>query len=122
MSKNDKLVKVAILHMYAGEAHQGVSCIRQILTEGGWQNGWNVKVDEFEVRVAHQVADTSYDVYVSSGGPGSPLESEGSEWEKVYFNWLQSIENWNNSSENYPKKYVLFICHSYQLACRHYNI
>jgi GMP synthase-like glutamine amidotransferase len=115
-------VKVAILDMYAGEANQGMRCIRQILNEWGSKNGWNVKVDEFEVRLAYQVPDTSYDVYISSGGPGSPLESEGNQWEKVYFDWLQSIENWNNSSENYPKKYVLFICHSYQLACRHYNI
>lgn len=122
MSKTDKIVKVAILDLYAGEANQGMRCIRQILNEWGVKNGWQVKMDEFEVRLAHKVPDTSYDVYISSGGPGSPLESEGSEWEKLYFDWLRSIETWNNSSENYPKKYVLFICHSYQLACRHYNI
>jgi len=122
MSKNEKLVRIAILDMYAGEANQGMRCIRQILNEWGTKNGWQVKVDEFEVRLSKQVPDTSYDVYISSGGPGSPLESEGSEWEKVYFDWLHSIENWNNSSEHYPKKYILFICHSYQLACRHYNI
>jgi len=122
MSKNEKLVRIAILDMYAGEANQGMRCIRQILNEWGTKNGWQVKVDEFEVRLSKQVPDTSYDVYISSGGPGSPLESEGSDWEKVYFDWLHSIENWNNSSEHYPKKYILFICHSYQLACRHYNI
>jgi len=122
MSKNEKLVRIAILDMYAGEANQGMRCIRQILNEWGTKNGWQVKVDEFEVRLSKQVPDTSYDVYISSGGPGSPLESEGSEWEKVYFDWLHTIENWNNSSEHYPKKYILFICHSYQLACRHYNI
>ncbi len=122
MSKKDKLVRVAILDMYAGEANQGMRCIRQILNEWAGKYGYKVKVDEFEVRLSNNVPDTSYDIYISSGGPGSPLESEGSEWEKVYFNWLQSIENWNNSSDNYPKKYVLFICHSYQLACRHYNI
>jgi homoserine O-succinyltransferase/O-acetyltransferase len=122
MSKKDKMVRVAILDMYAGEANQGMRCIRQILNEWGNNHGHKVKVDEFEVRLSHNVPDTSYDVYISSGGPGSPLESEGSEWEKVYFDWLQSIENWNSSSDNYPKKYVLFICHSYQLACRHYNI
>jgi len=100
------------------------------------------------VRLEHQVPDLSYDIYISSGGPGSPLESEHSEWEKKYFHWLQEIEQYNNSlaapghdsitapSHNsfatsghdslsapghFPKQ-VLFICHSFQLICRHYAI
>jgi hypothetical protein len=30
----------------------------------------------------------SYDVFISSGGPGSPLESRYSDWEKKNFAWL----------------------------------
>lgn len=122
MEMSKKIVKVAILDLYAGEANQGMRCIRQILNDWSKAHQYTLKVDEFEVRLSLSIPDTSYDIYISSGGPGSPLESEGSEWEKLYFNWLQQIENWNNSSEQYPKKHVFFICHSYQLACRHYNI
>ena len=50
------------------------------------------------------------------------MESEGSEWEHVYFNWLKGIEQWNNDPANHVKKYVFFICHSFQLVCRHYKI
>lgn len=122
MNTNDKQVRIAILDLYEGQANQGMRCIRQILSDWGKQNGYRLQADEFEVRLSHKVPDTSYDIYISSGGPGSPLESEGSEWEKVYFNWLRQVEEWNNGSDNFPKKHVLFICHSYQLACRHYNI
>lgn len=122
MNTNEKQVRIAILDLYAGEANQGMRCIRQIIADWSRQHGYNVKVDEFEVRLSLNVPDTSYDVYISSGGPGSPLESEGSEWENTYFGWLQRIEDWNSSSENFPKKHVFFICHSYQLACRYYNI
>lgn len=115
-------MRIAILDLYAGEANQGMRCIRQIIGDWSKQHGYKVTVDEFEVRLSLSVPDTSYDVYISSGGPGSPLESEGSDWENAYFGWLEQIENWNKGSENYPKKHVFFICHSYQLACRHYNI
>jgi homoserine O-succinyltransferase/O-acetyltransferase len=122
MSMNEKQVRIAILDLYAGEANQGMRCVRQIISDWGRTNGYKLTVDEFEVRLSLSVPDTSYDIYISSGGPGSPLESEGTEWEKVYFNWLQQVEDWNNHSEAFPKKHVFFICHSYQLACRHYNI
>jgi homoserine O-succinyltransferase/O-acetyltransferase len=122
MSMNEKQVRIAILDLYAGEANQGMRCLRQIINDWGKTNGYDLTVDEFEVRLSLSVPDTSYDIYISSGGPGSPLESEGSEWEKVYFGWLQQVEEWNNSSEGFPKKHVFFICHSYQLACRHYTI
>jgi len=69
-----------------------------------------------------QVPDLSYDIYISSGGPGSPLESEGSEWETAYFEWLTSVEKFNEEKNELPKKHVFFICHSFQLACRHYKI
>ena len=122
MNMSEKHVRIAILDLYAGEANQGMRCIRQIIGDWSKQHGYKVTVDEFEVRLSLSVPDTSYDVYISSGGPGSPLESEGSDWENAYFGWLEQIENWNKGSENYPKKHVFFICHSYQLACRHYNI
>jgi GMP synthase-like glutamine amidotransferase len=50
------------------------------------------------------------------------LESEGSEWEKHYFDWLHKIEQWNGDPAKTDKKHVFFICHSFQLACRHYKV
>jgi homoserine O-succinyltransferase/O-acetyltransferase len=68
------------------------------------------------------VPDMSYDIYLSSGGPGSPTESEGLEWDNLYFEWLQKMEDFNNNPTNVQKKYIFFICHSFQLACRHFKI
>ncbi|ULQ57056.1 GMP synthase [Flavihumibacter rivuli] len=115
-------IRVAILDLYEGVENQGMRCIREILNQYAEANHIDLEWDEFEVRLSHQVPDLSYQLYISSGGPGSPLDSEGSEWEKVYFNWLQSVEDWNNSPANTEKKFVFFICHSYQLACRHYKV
>lgn len=115
-------VKVAILDLYDGVANQGMRCIREILNQYGDVNNLDLTLDEFNVRQRNSVPDLSYDMYISSGGPGSPLDSEGSEWETAYFAWLRQVEWWNNNHLNRQKKHVFFICHSFQLACRHYQI
>jgi GMP synthase-like glutamine amidotransferase len=117
-----KAVRVAILDMNDGMLNQGMRCIREILNQFGDANNLDLEWDEFDVRAQKQVPDLNYDIYISSGGPGSPLESEGSEWEKVYFSWLQKIMEWNANDVNVQKKSAFFICHSYQLACRHFKI
>ncbi len=123
MEKSDiKAIRVAILDLYEGQANQGMRCIREILKQYSEINHLPLTCDEFEVRLQQQVPDLTYDIYISSGGPGSPLESKDSEWEKKYFFWLQSVERYNNNADNLQKKHVLFICHSYQLACRHYKV
>ena len=116
------MIRIAILDLNAGQANQGMRCIRQIISEWSEFHGIKMQWNEFEVRLKNEVPDLSYDIYISSGGPGSPLESEGSEWEKAYLHWLQKVENWNANPDNSNKKHVFFICHSFQLVCRHYGI
>lgn len=117
-----KPIRVAILDMNEGFINQGMRCIREILNQFGENSHVDLSWDEFEVRLENQVPDLSYDIYISSGGPGSPLESEGNEWEQVYFGWLSKVERWNSNPAHVKKKHVFFICHSFQLVCRHYNI
>lgn len=117
---SNKAVKVAILDMYEGFENQGMRCLREIINQYADINNLEVEIDEFDVRLKCEVPDVSYDIYISSGGPGSPLESEGNEWEQAYFTWLNNIEKWNK--DNFQKKYVFFICHSFQLVCRHWNL
>jgi homoserine O-succinyltransferase/O-acetyltransferase len=123
MNRNtQKCIRVAILDLYDGVANQGMRCIREILNQYSDQTSLDITWDEFDVRRKNEIPDMSYDIFISSGGPGSPLESIGSDWEKVYFNWLNQVEHWNHRKNRSHKKYVFFICHSFQLACRHYNV
>ena len=116
------MIRVAILDLYEGHANQGMRCIRQILTD--WSEFHNVKLEwnEFDVRLKNEVPGTDHDIYISSGGPGSPLESEKAEWEKHFFDWVNMMLDWNNDPSNIFKKHVFFVCHSFQLVCRHFQI
>ncbi|MDQ6902298.1 MAG: GMP synthase [Bacteroidota bacterium] len=117
-----KKLRIAILDLYEGVENQGMRCIREIINQFGDFNHLNIDLQEFDVRLQNKVPDLSFDVYISTGGPGSPLESEGSEWEKHYFGWLNSVEKWNDNISNIHKKYVFFICHSFQLVCRYWKL
>ena len=81
--------RVAILDLYEGKPNQGMRCIREILNSFAEINVLDLSWDEFDVRGKCAVPDiSSYDVFISSGGPGSPLESEGTEWENTFFKWV----------------------------------
>jgi GMP synthase-like glutamine amidotransferase len=115
------MIKIAILDLYEGHANEGMRCIKQIIDQFKNDNNLPIVHDEFEVRLSNNVPDLSYDVYISSGGPGSPLESEDVEWEVNYFRFIERLQRWN-AEPGTKKKHVLFICHSFQLVCRHFRI
>jgi homoserine O-succinyltransferase/O-acetyltransferase len=115
-------MRVAILDMYEGAENQGMRCIREILHQFAEYNHLSLTKDEFNVRQNNELPDLSYDIYISSGGPGSPLDSEGSQWENNFFRWIQKVETYNSNEANLNKKSVFFVCHSFQLACRHFGV
>ncbi len=116
------MIRIAILDLYEGQPNQGMRCIREIINHWSEGKGVDCEWDEFDVRQQSEVPDMGYDIFISSGGPGSPVDSIGSAWETAYFSWLGELEAWNADSNNTNKKHVFFICHSFQLICRHYGI
>jgi GMP synthase-like glutamine amidotransferase len=121
MNTDKPEVRVAILDLYDGVANEGMRGFRDILDRYRVQHNLDLSYQIFDVRRKGQVPDTSFDVYISSGGPGSPLDSEGTEWEKKYFRLIEKLEA-HNKSDDSQKKHVFFVCHSFQLMCRRYNL
>lgn len=114
-------VRIAILDLYEGKANQGMRCIREIIQQWVENNNFDVESDEFDVRLKNELPDTSYDIYISSGGPGDPLISRFEDWDIAWCKWIDEIQRWNNNPSNTQKKYTFFICHSFQLASRYFN-
>jgi homoserine O-succinyltransferase/O-acetyltransferase len=117
-----KPLRVAILDLYEGQANQGMRCIQQLLKEYETTHGLQIETTIFDVRLKEELPDLSYSVYLSSGGPGSPLQSEGVAWDVKYMEWLRSLEKHNLVAGDADKKFILFICHSFQLACRYFRM
>ncbi len=123
MSWTEKsLLKVAILDLYEGVENQGMRCIREILNQFGEANNIDIIREEFDVRQKVELPSLDFDVYISTGGPGSPLDSKGSDWENAYFNWIGKVDRYNADPAHPIIKQVFFICHSFQLACRYFDV
>ena len=78
LMNESRTLRIAILDLYEGQANQGMRCIRELLNQYAEIHHLDFHWEEFDVRLEKQVPDLSFDIYISSGGPGSPLDSEGS--------------------------------------------
>lgn len=117
-------VKIAVLDMNNKHANEGMRCIlHQIRNIQGEYHHTDptteLSVDVFDIRANNDVPDLEYDIYISSGGPGSPMASD-EEWEQSYFDLIDQIFDWNRHNER--KKFVFLICHSFQLVVRHLEL
>jgi homoserine O-succinyltransferase len=107
-------IRIAILDMYDGVANIGMRCIHNIISEWSTLRNVEVEVALFRTRDYCEIPNDLFDLYISSGGPGSPLESINEEWDKLYTKWLERMLEMN--------KNVFLICHSFQIACRHFEL
>ncbi|MGH7237997.1 MAG: type 1 glutamine amidotransferase [Candidatus Saccharimonadales bacterium] len=122
MAQTDKQpIKIAVLDLYDGVANEGMRGFCDILDRYRLKRNLDLSYEIFDIRKKVEVPGTDFDIYISSGGPGDPLESEGTEWEKKYFGLIDSLED-HNLSNTSQKKYGFFVCHSFQLMCRKYNL
>lgn len=117
-----RLIRIAILDLYEGAANQGMRCIREIIKDWGEANNLEIESKEFDVRLKNETPDYSWDIYISTGGPGDPLISRFEDWDISWCRWLDKMERWNTNPSNYQKKHILFICHSFQLASRYFEV
>ncbi len=112
--------KIAILDMNAGEPNEGMRCIELLTGNFLRQKDIKGKYEVFEVRVKSEIPKLKdYDIFISSGGPGSPL-MKGEAWENAYFNFLDALLLHNLSKPD--KKHLFLVCHSFQLACLHWDV
>ncbi|MFV8343215.1 type 1 glutamine amidotransferase [Flavobacterium sp. XS2P39] len=113
---SNKIIKIAILDMYNGEPNQGMRCIIDVVSRFSPVISFEI----FDVRVKCELPDINkFDIYISTGGPGNPLIGDGN-WDVKYYEFIDSVNRWN--TENTVKKHVLFICHSFQMACLHFGL
>jgi GMP synthase-like glutamine amidotransferase len=96
-------------------------CIREICSDAIAKNSdMKISYQVFDTRFKGEVPGIENDIFISSGGPGSPFEGEGTQWEKDYFNLMQKI--WDHNQNNPErKKYLFFICHSFQMMGRFFK-
>jgi GMP synthase-like glutamine amidotransferase len=112
-------IRIAILDMYNNAPNEGMRCIHQLLRRSATENLELFHIDTFNVRAENELPGLDYDIYISSGGPGSPLASD-EPWEARYFAFIDLLLAHNQLHDQ--KKHLLLICHSFQLVSRHLGL
>ncbi|MEZ7504957.1 type 1 glutamine amidotransferase [Flavobacterium sp. Arc2] len=113
---NKKKITIALLDMYHGVPNQGMRCIIDIINRFSPIVSFKI----YDVRGKCELPEIEqYDIYISTGGPGNPLIGDGT-WDTKYYVFIDALTKWN--LENPVKKHVLFICHSFQMACKHFGL
>jgi GMP synthase-like glutamine amidotransferase len=116
-----KIIKIATIDLYNNERNEGMRCIGEIVEESKKKfNELDISYNIYETRFKEDIPTIDSDIYISSGGPGSPFDSEGKKWEKDYFNLIEKIYSHNQSNTD-KKKYIFFICHSFQMMARFFE-
>ena len=115
------MIKIATIDLYNNERNEGIRCIKEIVSEAKERNSEQIiSYQVFDTRFKDEIPGIDNDIFISSGGPGSPFEGEGTKWEKDYFNLIQKI--WDHNQNNTErKKYIFFICHSFQMMGRFFK-
>jgi len=91
-------IRIAVLDLYNNFRNEGMRCIYQLLRRAEAAHNLTFQVDTFNVRAENQVPGLDYDIYISSGGPGSPLPSD-EPWEPLYFEFIDSLLAYNQRAE-----------------------
>ncbi len=113
-------LRLAIFDLYDRYPNKGMESIHEIIRNFSQYMPFDITFEVFDVRAENQVPDLSFDLYIATGGPGSPIESIDSDWEKNLFASWDAILAHNARPETL-KKPLFLICHSFQLFCRHYG-
>lgn len=113
------MLRAALLDMYNGEDNRGIPMLKGILNDYSSE----LTFSQFDVRVNHEIPGLEFDIYLFSGGPGDPLEDD-KPWVQPLYDLIWALWEHNKVAEltNQPKKYVFFICHSFQIACHCFGL
>lgn len=121
MNRDKNNIRVAVIDMNNGVANQGMRGIQEVLLRYQKETAIRLSFDIFDLRLKGEIPDGSYDIYISSGGPGSPYDGIGQQWEHDFFALMDELEAFNLQNDH-QKKYVFLICHSFQMACRKFGV
>ena len=115
-----KKLKIALLDMNNNHINQGMRNIREISQQFKEHADEDVSITLFDVRFKDEIPDIQdFDIFISSGGPGNP-HKEGYAWEPKYSDFLDNLLEHNRVSDQ--KKFAFLVCHSFQVACIHWNL
>lgn len=118
-------LRVCLIDMNNGQPNQGIRCLRRILDAffvpvRKANPGIEIEVVDVEPRTNAAAYPVDCDLYLSSGGPGSPFDGETEEW---YRGFGRLVDGLIEEGHALPAPRSMFaICHSFELCVVHTKV
>ena len=125
MSPRSASLRVGVIDMNAGHTNEAIRCIGVLVDQffaRVREANPGIALDKVRVspRDQPEVPPDDCDLYLSSGGPGSPFDGDGQKWVDDYGAFLDRVVD-----ENHEKKGargVFCVCYSFEMAVRHFRV
>ena len=117
--------RLCIVDMNDGHVNQAMRCFRTIASrffKRVTNANPSVRCELVEVSPRNTEDDIpSADMYLSSGGPGSPFDGDGKEWVNRYYRFLDNVVD--TAEDGGPEQQALFaVCYSFEMIIRHFKV
>lgn len=123
---NGRPLRLCIVDMNNGHVNQAMRCLRG-LAAGFFERvqahnpGLSCEVVEVSPRDTNAPIPTDCDLYLASGGPGSPFDGEGEPWTQDFARFVDGVVE--SASQGGAHRRALFaICYSFELVVHHYKL
>jgi GMP synthase-like glutamine amidotransferase len=119
-------LRVCIVDMNNGHVNQAMRCLRGIV--GGFFDRVQAQnptlaceLSEVSPRDTNEAIPRDADLYVSSGGPGSPFDGDGQPWVDDYGRFVDGIVE-SSAKDDGSQRSLFAICYSFEMVVRHYKL
>lgn len=119
-------VRVCLIDMNAGVKNEAIRCLHAAMAIFERQLRYAnpdvaLAVTIVSPRDKADAIPPGFDIYLSSGGPGSPFDSEGTPWGAQYATFLDSVyEAHDKGRADAPA--LMPICYSFELIIMHFRV
>lgn len=119
-------LRICIVDMNNGHVNQAMRCIRGMLASffervRRHNPGLPCIVGEVSPRDTSNPIPRDYDLYISTGGPGSPYDGDGMPWVTDYSAFLEDVVD--SAIRGGERQSALFaICYSFEMVVRHFKL
>jgi GMP synthase-like glutamine amidotransferase len=119
-------IRVCLVDMNNGHLNQAMRCLRGLVAtffERAQAHNPGLLCERVEVspRDTEDAVPTDCDLYLSSGGPGTPFDGDGERWMLDFSRFLDHVAESANKDRETSKS-LFAICYSFEIVCRHFRL
>lgn len=119
-------LRVCIVDMNNGHVNQAMRCFRGIVARffervRRENPTLSCELGEVSPRNTNDPVPLDYDLYLSSGGPGSPFDGDGAPWTTDYNRFVDGIIE-SSIAGGVDQRAIFAVCYSFEMVVRHLEV